>query len=248
MGNPPDVGGGFIDPPDVGGGGFIDPLDVGPGIECDIWLQDCPVGDKCMPWAAGGGSWDATMCTPVDPAAVPTGDVCEVVGSGTSGIDNCELGAMCWGVDAVTLEGTCVEMCTGSPMAPVCGPPDTNCVISNGGVLILCLPGCDPLLQNCPDPGDACYPIGDEFSCAPDASGADGVDGDPCEFINVCDPGLMCAGAAALEGCFGSGCCTPFCDLSLPDPCLALSEDCVPFYGPGLAPPGLEDVGVCSIP
>jgi hypothetical protein len=60
----------------------------------------------------------------------------------------------------------------------------------------------------------------------------------------------MCAAADVVEGCVGfSGCCTPFCDVSVGgDPCPALTEECVPFYEPGMAPPGLEDVGFCSIP
>jgi hypothetical protein len=229
---------------------FIMDPDGGVGIECSSYLQDCPVGDKCMPWDnGGGGSWNALGCFPIDPAPVGEGETCLVQGSGTSGLDNCELGHMCWDVDAATNEGTCVALCTGSPVAPVCAPPGTSCVIANDGVLNLCLPGCDPLLQDC-NPGAACYPINDGFTCAPDASGAQGVDGDPCEFINVCDPGLMCANAASLEGCFGAaGCCTPFCDVTVPgDPCPAVTEECVPFYELGMAPLGFEDVGVCAIP
>ena len=42
-----------------------------------------------------------------------------------------------------------------------------------------------------------CYPrgINEVFTCVPDASGEMGVYGDPCEYINVCDPGLFCASA-----------------------------------------------------
>jgi hypothetical protein len=228
---------------------FIIEPDVPGGMECSPWLQDCPVGEKCNAWdSSGGGSWDGNACFPIDPDPVGVGETCTVQGSETSGIDNCELGAMCWNVDNMTNEGTCVALCTGTPADPVCAA-GTTCAITNGGVLTLCLPGCDPLLQDC-DPGQACYPVGEDFTCAPDASGAAGIDGDGCEFINVCDPGLMCVFAGAVEGCFGfAGCCTPFCDVSMGgDPCPALSEECVPFYEPGLAPPGLEDVGVCSIP
>lgn len=230
---------------------FIQPLDVGGGAACDPWLQDCPVGEKCNAWdSSGGGSWDANGCFPVDPAPVPVGAVCQVVGSGTSGLDNCELGAMCWDVDIATNEGTCVALCTGSPAAPNCAPAGTSCVIANSGVLTLCLPGCDPLVQDCA-PGQACYPVVDSFTCAPDASGAGGFDGDACAFINVCDPGLMCIDPAAVEGCLGGspGCCTPFCDVTAPgDPCPAVTEECVPFFAAGMAPLGHEDVGVCAIP
>lgn len=231
------------------GVGFIVALDVGAGMDCSPWLQDCPVGEKCNAWdSSGGGAWDANACFAIDPAPVGVGDVCTVVGSGTSGVDNCELGAMCWGVDVMTNEGTCVALCTGTPMAPVCAPAGTSCVIENGGVLTLCLPACDPLLQDCAA-GDGCYLVGDDFVCAPDASGAQGVDGDDCAFINVCDPGLYCADSTSVEACFGIGCCTPFCDLSAPgDPCPAVTEECVAVYPMGMAPLGLEDVGVCAIP
>ncbi len=227
-----------------------DPDGGGIPMECDVFLQNCPAGDKCMPWdSSGGGSWDALMCAPIDANTVGTGDVCLVVGSGTSGIDNCELGSMCWDVDGATNEGTCVEMCTGSLQNPVCAPANTSCVISNNDVLVLCLPGCDPLMQNCPG-NQACYPVNGNFTCAPDASGAQGADGDPCEFINVCDPGLMCIAAASVEACVGaSGCCTPYCDVTDPvDPCPAATESCVAFFPVGQAPAGLEDVGVCAVP
>jgi len=228
---------------------LVEPDFPGPGFECDTYLQDCPPGEKCMPWSNdGGGSWNALGCFPIDAMPVGVGQTCTVQGSGTSGIDNCELGAMCWDVDAETNQGTCVAMCEGSPAAPVCDA-GTSCVITNDGVINLCLPGCDPLLQDC-DAGEGCYLVGDEFFCAPDASGAQGADGDPCEFINVCDPGGICLDPFASEGCdLGfAGCCTSFCDLTAAgDPCPALTEECVPIYEMGVAPPGLEDVGVCTI-
>lgn len=229
---------------------FIMDPEVGAGMDCDPWLQNCPVGEKCNPWDnSGGGSWNANACFPVDPFPVGVGDVCQVVGSGTTGIDNCEAGAMCWDVDAATNEGTCVALCTGSPAAPMCAA-GSSCVITNGGVLTLCLPGCDPLLQDCAA-GQGCYLVGADFICAPDASGGQGVDGDGCEFINVCDPGLMCVDSSAVQGCGGgiAGCCSPLCDVTEPvDPCPAGLEECVPVYGLGMAPLGYEDVGVCSIP
>ncbi|MEM7153999.1 MAG: hypothetical protein AAF799_14205 [Myxococcota bacterium] len=227
---------------------FVMPPDAGGGVECDPWLQDCPPGEKCNAAAsAGGGAWDTNICVPIDPSPVAVGDVCNVVGTAASGIDNCEAGSMCWEVDVATLEGVCVELCTGSPAAPVCTDPATTCNIVNGGVLILCLPTCDPLMQDC-SPGSGCYPVADQFTCAPDASGGGGVDGDTCEFINACQPGNACVGAGSVDGCFGAvGCCTPFCDVSVaPDPCTA-PESCEAFYAPGTAPPGFENVGLCSL-
>jgi hypothetical protein len=224
------------------------------GYDCDVWEQDCEEGEKCMPWSSDGTTWNALKCTPVDANPKQPGDECVVEGNGASGIDDCDLGSMCWDVDPETNLGTCVAFCQGSEAAPTCDDPETNCVIANEGVLILCLPNCDPLVQDCPS-GQACYPVYEGFNCAPDVSGADmGGYGDPCEYINVCDPGLFCASAEAVPGCPGSqGCCSEFCDLSAPDPNAACSgvadgQECTMWYDEGAAPPGFEDLGACVIP
>jgi hypothetical protein len=235
--------------------GFIMRPDGGANTECDLWAQDCPEGQKCMPWANdGGNSWNATKCSPLDPNPNQPGDPCTVEGSGVSGIDDCDVGAMCWDVDPETNMGTCVGFCTGSAADPVCPDPATGCSVSNEGVLILCLPYCDPLLQDCPE-GNACYPEENGFFCSPDASGPDlGGYGDPCEYLNVCDPGLWCAVPEAVPGCQGAaGCCSEFCDISDPagdDQCMgaAMGQQCTPYYEEGAAPPGYENVGVCTLP
>ncbi|MBC8072171.1 MAG: ribulose phosphate epimerase [Deltaproteobacteria bacterium] len=217
--------------------------------ECDIWAQDCPDGEKCMPWANdGGGSWNATRCSPLDANPGQPGDSCTVEGSGVSGIDNCDIAAMCWNTDAENI-GTCVGFCEGSEANPVCPNPGTGCSITNEGTLILCLPFCDPLLQDCSDT-EACYPEPNGFFCSPDASGEMGAFGDPCEFLNVCDAGLFCADAGVVPDCAGStGCCSEYCDISDPNPvCMGAGQECTPFYEENQAPPGYENVGVCVIP
>jgi hypothetical protein len=218
--------------------------------ECDIWAQDCPEGEKCMPWDnAGGNSWNATRCSPLDPNPGQPGDACTVEGSGVSGIDDCDIASMCWNVDPETNMGTCVGFCEGSEANPVCPDPGTGCSITNEGVLILCLPFCDPLLQDCGET-EACYPEPNGFFCSPDASGEMGLYGDPCEYLNVCDPGLFCADAAAVPNCAGSiGCCSEYCDITDPMAvCMGQGQECTAFYEMGQAPPGYENVGVCVIP
>jgi hypothetical protein len=221
-------------------------------FECDVIAQDCPLGEKCMPWANdGGNAWNATRCSPVAENPGQPGDECTVDGTGVSGVDDCDLGSMCWNVDPETNIGTCVSMCSGDEASPVCEDPGTACVNVNDGAIVLCLPSCDPLLQDCPE-GQACYGIDDAFSCVPDASGELGLYGDACEFINVCDPGLFCASAEAVPSCTGSlGCCSEFCDLGNEagnaqcsgaaggQECVAWSEDPLP---------GFEAVGACVIP
>jgi hypothetical protein len=230
--------------------------------ECEPFIQDCPEGEKCTAWSSnGGGTWDANKCVEVTGAAEP-GDECSSEGA-ASGVDSCIKGAMCWSVDDMGV-GTCVALCTGSPDAPVCADDDGACVIANDGALNLCLPVCDPLLQDCLDPNEVCYPINDGFACAPDASGEEGQHNDSCGFINSCDKGLMCADAAVVgAGCEppATGCCTPFCECTMWDPvtfkcqdpavkCPNPDQSCVQYFTAPfpLQPANAEDIGVCGVP
>ena len=228
---------------------FLDGNDFSDGPECDFWNQDCPAGEKCMPWANdGGNTWNSLRCSPIadDPDAV--GEPCIVEGSGVSGIDSCEAGSMCWDVDPDTLEGHCVAFCIGDESNPMCDDPNQSCTLPADGALALCFPLCDPLLQDCPE-GDACYGINDVFNCIPDASGDMGAPGDECEFINVCDPGSFCASAELVPGCAEVvGCCSSFCDLNEMPPACLPGQECMPWYEAGRAPPGYELVGACALP
>jgi hypothetical protein len=201
-----------------------------------------------MPWANdGGNSWNSLRCIPIaeDPAAV--GEPCTVEGSGVSGIDDCELHALCWDIDAETNMGTCVAMCVGSENNPTCHDPQTECRINGDGVLALCLPMCDPLAQDCRN-AEVCVGIDSDFTCVPDASGDDGAAGDPCEGLNACDPGLICVNPDAVPGCAASGCCSAFCALDDPSPPCLRGQACVSWFEPGQAPSGYENVGVCVLP
>lgn len=222
---------------------FLPEPDLGDQTDCSTWLQDCPLGEKCMPYADDGTStWNATRCSRIDSAPRRRGEACDAENSGVSGIDNCGEGLMCWGVDSDGLDGNCVELCRGSEASPSCSGAGTTCIVSNGGVLPLCLERCDPLLQNC-DPGDGCYAIQMEMVCSPDASGEFGGFGEVCANVNGCDPGMVCvAGDTAPFSCASVGCCTAFCDLDVPD---CPQGTCTPVYEVGAAPAGLEDVGVC---
>ena len=137
----------FILRPDVGGG---------TDFPCNLYTQNCPAGDKCMPWANDGGSaWNATRCSPVvdDPREV--GMACTVEGSGVSGVDDCERGAMCFDVDPETGQGICYAMLVGSDANPLCVDRLQAPVISS--TLSLCLPTCRPLRADCP-PGHGLLP------------------------------------------------------------------------------------------
>jgi hypothetical protein len=175
------------------------------------------------------------------------------IGSGVSGEDTCDKHSMCWNVHWETGIGYCVAMCTGSPDQPMCEQPKHHCAIYGDGVLTLCFPRCDPLAQDCPN-AELCIPNpmdSTSFICVLDASGDEGQAFDPCEYIDACDAGLLCANPALAAECdpmFG-GCCLPFCDLSIMPPlCPGAGQQCLPWYDEGQAPPGYENVGVCGLP
>ena len=67
-----------------------------------------------------------------------------------------------------------------------------KCFVGQEFMLDLCYFVCDPLLQNCPDPLEACYSDDRGFTCLPDNSGDEGQVNDPCLDVDACDGGLIC--------------------------------------------------------
>lgn len=232
------------------GCGFIGCHDIPPPFECDPFDQDCPDGEKCVPVAVQGPTWDEYACVPVMGAAQP-GEPCVGLGDqpGFDGEDDCELGAMCWDVDADTGEGWCVAQCKGTWDDPQC-PDGEGCYIFSEGVPVVCLPQCDPLASDCVD-GRLCVPDPyGQFFCVPDTSKGVGVYGAGCQYPAQCNAGLICLDETYVPGCISGACCTPYCDVTKPDDCpdQDLGMVCTPYYEEGNEPPGLEHVGVCVIP
>jgi hypothetical protein len=228
--------------------GFVpDPGDMESVTDCDPLMQDCPEGDKCVAYASAGGTWDANKCVGVTGSG-SSGDECIYDGA-AMGSDNCDADNVCWNaldVDGVLL-GTCFPFCTGDINNPLCDDPDQTCRVVNDGVITICLPRCDPLLQDC-DEGLGCYWSGTSgtFQCILTVGGI--PSGEPCGFNNDCNPGNFCADAAALETCAGSGCCATFCDL-LEDPTTCVGPlECISFFEEGTAPPDYVDLGLCILP
>ena len=215
-------------------------------FECDINLQDCPEGEKCNMWANdGGSSWNATKCVPVAVNPDGVGESCTVEESGVSGIDSCEEGAICWDVDHELGEGTCTAYCVGSWEDGFECPDGYQCRGSRW--ITLCSRLCDPLAQDCPG-DDLCLPSGDGFGCQFDGSGEGGAYGDPCEYVNGCDKGLLCLNAEYVPKCEFAGCCSPLCDTSAANTCPGEEQVCIPWWDEGMAPQGYEDIGVCGLP
>lgn len=230
-----------------GSSGLVD-TETGGEQSCNLFDQNCPDGQKCMPWANdGSNSWNALKCTPIAPNPDGIDEACTAERSAVSGIDSCELGAMCWNVDPKTLAGACIPFCIGDDSNATCEDADRTCSISGASVLSLCLPNCDPLMPDCPD-AQGCYPLNQNFTCAPDATGgAGGGYQDECEFLNSCQAGLSCIDGTAVPGCdAGGGCCTPYCDTTAPD--CPDGAECQPYFNPGAAPKGVETVGFCGNP
>lgn len=225
---------------------FVPESDDVRGDPCDSFMQDCPDGEKCVPYASNGGSWDANKCVPVmgDQAV---GEPCSYAGA-EEGTDDCDATSMCWDVMDIDgeLVGTCTPFCQGSADMPEC-PEGSTCNLTGDGVVTLCFSNCDPLLQDCNE-GLACYWANNDFNCI--FTTQDIPPGEPCGFLNDCVAGNICLDAAVLPSCNGSACCSPFCNLELPDQtCDVLpGTTCVPFFEQDTAPPGDEDVGVCIVP
>jgi hypothetical protein len=210
---------------------------------CDTFAQDCPEGEKCVPYSSDGGVWDSNKCVPVMGDQGP-GEPC-VYGGIVDATDDCGADSICWDVVEVDGEwiGQCLLQCTGSSDQPSC-PAGSACLLSGSGVISICVVSCDPLLQDCGE-GLACSWTYDNFACL----GTNGVEpGQPCHFINDCAVGLACTDGDGVPDCANAACCTPYCSLAGDQACAAVpGTSCVPFFEEGMAPLGYDEVGVCLL-
>lgn len=213
---------------------------------CDPWVQDCPRGQKCMPYSIdGSSSWNATKCTPIADDPNEDGEACSAFEGPFGGVDDCSAISMCFWVDAETNVGECVAFCVGTLEFPSCADGVTTCTLPSDGLPAVCLPLCDPLAQDCAA-GSGCYFVHDHFECDPDVSGASGAPGDACDAAGECDPGAVCVLGTAVPNCATQTCCASFCDLTAPSCTDGL--ECTPWHDDGEAPPGEENIGACLLP
>ena len=215
-------------------------------IQCDVFAQDCPEGEKCAPWADNAGtSWNATKCVPVTGDGQP-GDPCVAPEGPVGGLDDCAKGALCWDV-AEENQGACIAMCSGTADVPICTDESTSCAMVNEGVLNICIPDCDPLAQDCLSNG-LCIPFEDTFICVLEAQAVGLFE--HCAFVNGCQQGLLCSEPSWAAECHpeAEGCCLPMCDLDDPEVvCPGVGQSCVSIYAPEMVPPKYANVGVCRI-
>ncbi|MCA9716602.1 MAG: hypothetical protein H6713_14225 [Myxococcales bacterium] len=215
-----------------------------PNIDCDPGKQDCPDGEKCTPYVKEENACcvDATHCVP-DSGAKQFGDDCVRMND----TDDCAKGLFCHGPTSGSEgDGVCVVLCDVDNPATC----DGTCYGWNDGALPLCDVECDPLVQDCPNK-HGCYPIlsAGIFVCIVEGyDEAGGNDGDPCEVVQGCKPGLACESSDVLVGCPGTDCCTPICDITDPDPCAEAMEQCVSVWPADDIPPQYANVGYCVVP
>lgn len=234
---------------DDSGRDFITKPDGGSGApECSVWSGKwCAPGEGCKPWANDRGTvWNATRCAPIpgDPDLV--GQPCATKGNPLSGIDSCEARAMCFRVDPKSLQGICVAYCSGDADNPSCAEPDNTCVVGNGHAIAVCLPSCDPLLQNCVGEDMCTGNYGEEtgFFCIP--SGTPYIN-DASVQPAACSVGQVGVLPDLVDGCVGDGpCCTDFCDLAEVDACTD-GLSCTPWVPKGTCPGACEE-GLCLSP
>ncbi|HVI01648.1 MAG TPA: hypothetical protein VM869_23190, partial [Enhygromyxa sp.] len=210
-------------------------------FECDPYAQDCPEGEKCVPYASSGGVWDDHKCVPVTGNQAP-GEPC-MYGGIVEATDDCDETSACWDVMDVDGQpiGVCTPFCLGSESDPEC-PPMSQCTLSGSGTINFCIKSCDPTLQDC-GAGLGCFWANNDFNCI--FTARDIPAGEPCGFINDCAAGLGCLPAEVLPDCAGSACCSAFCDLNRGDePCDAIPGTvCSAFFEEGTAPLGYDHVG-----
>lgn len=226
--------------------------DLPVGGECDLFAQDCGEGTKCNAWSSDGSIFpDGAKCVPVGDKL--PGEPCTVENKFGSGLDDCAAGSICLDIDNSGM-ASCIAYCGGSMDAPQCPDPESRCSFLFEPTVPLCFTSCDPLVQNC-GAAETCVPniaaLGAPyFVCMPRVfDEIPGQYGDPCAALSNCDPSFLCIFAENVPACSNTYCCSSYCELDKPDTCTTFDPllACVPWFEPGQATPGYENVGICGI-
>lgn len=177
-------------------------------LECDVLLQDCPQGSKCIPNANLQHS-----CSPIV-GNDEMGEAC-TLNWAVPATDTCGAGLFCWDLG-------CTPLCEGPGDPPTC-PVGFSCVVS-GQFLGLCAPiSCNPLQPDCPFDWP-CIGLSTEAVCVfSEGAGHGNVPvGESCEPFTVapsCVSSATCVLASTVPDCPNEGCCTGWCDPDNPQAC-----------------------------
>lgn len=220
------------DTANTAGSFYAPPSDIGRISGCSIFAQDCPDGEKCVPYSTDGDTIDDHKCVPVLGDGQP-GEPC-LYGGIVEATDDCGADSFCF---PQTDDGICVEFCDVMKQCPM----GFECQVTIDELIGGCFYACDPLLQDCAD-GFTCQFLWSQMTCLPTTDNV--ALGDPCDTNGDCAVGLTCLFEQFLPNCAGLSCCTSFCDLAAPV-CAQMGTECTPFFD-GTAPMGQEDVGVCT--
>lgn len=216
--------------------------------QCDLALQDCPDGFKCILWDAEGDVLepDGIVCAPIDERPVELYQSC--TNDVAACTDDCPGDAACLSIYG---EGAaCLNQCDENDACP----GDQVCKSCGSCWTAWCVPTCDPLAPDCPATAGSCalgYDFGQTaFSCEGPPPGPGGA-GEPCGGDPwSCGESLQCASQEVLgPDCLDLACCTELC--SLLDPGAACSNPahvCIPLFIPGQALPSQEHIGQCALP
>lgn len=229
------------------GSGFVPEADVMLDPECeDLGSDECGPGRKCtLAWTSQGEL--TQVCADLVDDPLPADSPCEL--GDAPGEDACAADAVCWDAGAANGMGTCLRFCNDindwEAALAQCGEGFTcNYFKSLPGDDALCTPTCMPLQGDCPGTC-GCFWANAEFLCVPLTENI--ATGQPCGFVNDCAMDHLCADAAVMPDCEGSACCASYCRVS-EGGCAQAGTQCVSFFEEGMAPPGLEDVGICILP
>lgn len=178
---------------------------------------------------------------------VPIGGQCNLLWGDLK--DDCERGAMCFGLGIFADSKRCTPLATGSADAAVCADPCSQPFVYFG-LFGLCTPPCDPLGNDCPE-GVVCNAVVHKGKFVCTYEGAAGLN-EACTNTDDCVEGSTCVVNVLLPNCSSTRCCTPLCELVAPDPCPAAMPDTAcqtwpPYFDVDEAciPPGL---GLCTMP
>jgi len=153
---------------------------------CDPLAQTgCATGEKCtMVAETANPSVTRTDC--VADGDVALSGACTSQQHGTDSWDNCVAGAVC-------MNGVCDEICGTTPDTCVGGVCTTmSNMFADRTNIGACSPTCDPLTQDCPITGDACYLDVTSGKATCSTVAAQGVQGDVCAYSNSCQVGYGC--------------------------------------------------------